>query len=154
MRMLTAVVALVLPIAASAQAIEKMKITDAELSCGQLYSEIGDMDRIIGVTKDSRDTSANTSTAVTVAQQAGGHAVHAAAVAGNYGAAAGLAQAMPFVGLFGSVAKGVADTQERASAERLADAKGRKEHLTGLFINKGCKASELQAQEKPATPAN
>lgn len=152
MRMSYLLLAVVFPFTCIAQAIEKMKITDTELSCAQIYAEIGEMDKIIGDTKGTRDTSANTATAVDVAQQAGGHAANAAAMAGNYGGALGIARAMPFVGMFGSVAKGVSETKQRESGERLGEAKARKEHLTSLFIGKSCKASELKPAESPAAP--
>lgn len=151
MRRLVIAVTVLLPVLCPAQTIEKIKLTDNELNCSQIYGEIGDMDKIIGSAKSTRDASATTSTAADVAQTAGGHAVQAAASAGNYGAALGLARAMPFVGMFGSVAKGVSETKQRESAEQFNDAKARKEHLTELFINRGCKMSEMKVAEAQPT---
>jgi len=127
-----------------AQAIERVKLTDNELSCGDIHSEIGEMNKLMGVARESRDGSSTAATAADVAQASTGLAVQAAVSSGSYGAALGLAQAAPFIGLFGNVAKGVAEAKQKESAERLGDAKARKEHLTGLFISKGCKVADLQ----------
>lgn len=140
--------------AMQANAIDRIKITDSELSCIQLYTEIGEMDTLLGTAKDSRDASSSAATTADIASKSTGVAVHAAASAGSYGAAMGLAQAAPFIGLFGNVAKGVAAEKEKAASEEVADAKARKEHLTGLFISKSCKASEFQTKSKPASTAN
>jgi hypothetical protein len=130
-----------------AQSIERMKLTDGDLTCPQIYAEVGEMEKVMGIAKDDKSASANTSAAAGMTQQATGVAVHAAAMSGSMGAAVGLAQAAPLLGLFGNVAKAAADSKEKESAERMADAKARKEHLTGLFVSKGCKLSDV----RPAT---
>ena len=40
----------------------------------------------------------------------------------------------------------------KESRERLGDAKARKEHLTGLFVGKGCKVSEMKSVAAPVPP--
>ncbi|HQR04988.1 MAG: hypothetical protein JSR19_03515 [Proteobacteria bacterium] len=147
---LSSLVAITLAPLALAEPIERIKLTDNDLSCPDIYKEIGEMNKIMGVARDTRDGSSTTATAADVAQSSTGLAVQAAAASGSYGAAMGLAQAAPFIGLFGKVAKGVADSKEKESAERLGDAKARKEHLSGLFINKGCKVADLEPSRQAA----
>ena len=144
-----------LPLTCGAQAIDRIKLTDSEMSCPQIYVEIDDMNKIMGIARDERNTSASTAAAAGMTHQATGVAVQAAALSGSLGSAIGLAQAAPLLGLFGSVTKTVADSKEKESAERLGDAKARKEHLTGLFVSKGCKLSDVKptAAAAPTTPA-
>lgn len=139
--------ALVTPVTlAFAQSIDRVKLTDGDMSCSQIYREIGEMEDIMGVAQAERTNSSTTSATAGMAQQATGVAVHAAAMSGSLGAAVGLAQAAPILGLFGSVTKASADSKEKASTERMADAKARKEHLTGMFVSRNCKLSEVQAE--------
>jgi hypothetical protein len=143
-----------LALAQSSGVIEKIKITDGDLTCKQIYAEIGEMDKLMGVNKQTRDNASTANTAADVAQTALPAAAQAAAYAGNYAGAVGLAQALPFASIFGSVAKGVAKQQESSAAETLGNAKGRKEHLTGLFLQKGCKLSDVAPPAPaPATAA-
>ncbi|MCF8198085.1 MAG: hypothetical protein K9J42_04920 [Sulfuritalea sp.] len=153
MRTALAFIALVLPLAAHAQTIDKIKLTDSELTCTQIYAEIGEMDTIMGVSKESRDSSATAATTAGMTQQATGVAVHAAAMSGSLGAAVGLAQAAPLLGLFGSATKSVAEAKEKESGERMGEAKARKEHLTGLFVGKGCKVSEMKSAAATVPPS-
>lgn len=136
---------LALPVAVCAQTIERVKLSDTELSCQQIYGEIGEMDAIMGTARDSRDASTTTATTAGLTQQATGVAAQAAAMSGSYGAAIGLAQAAPLLGLFGSATKAVAENKQKESAERLSEAKARKERLTELFVSKPCKLSEVQS---------
>lgn len=136
--------------AQSSGIIERVKITDGELSCKQIYDEIGQMDKVMGVAQGTRDASSTASTAADVAQAALPAAAQIAAQAGNYGGALGLAQALPFASLFGGVARGVAQQQQSSAQENLTNAKARKEHLTTLFLGKGCKLAEVTAPA--ATP--
>ena len=155
--MRTAALALIalLPLTCGAQTIDRIKLTDSELSCPQIYVEIDDMNKIMGIARDERNASSSTAAAAGMTQQATGVAVQAAALSGSLGAAVGLAQAAPLLGLFGSVTKTVADSKEKESAERLGDAKARKEHLTGLFVSKGCKLSDMKpAAATTATAAD
>jgi hypothetical protein len=155
MRLAACSILALFPILAGAQAIERIKLTDSELTCPQIYAEIEDMNKVVGATRDERDTNANAAAAAGLTGEVTGAAVHAAAMSGSFGAAVGLAQAAPLLNLFGSATKTVASANEKASAERLADAKARKEHLTGLFVSKGCKLSDVKAAEaKPATPVS
>lgn len=142
----------VLPLTGIAQTIDRVKLTDSELSCPQIYGEIDDMNKIMGIAKGDRDASATTASTAGLTQQATGVAVQAAAMSGSLGAAVGLAQAAPLLGLFGSATKSVADAKEKDAAERLGEAKARKEHLTGLFVSKGCKLSDVKQETAAATP--
>jgi len=135
-----------------AQTIERVKLTDAELTCSQIYAEIDEMNKIMGIAKSDRDASATTATTAGLTQQATGVAVQAAAMSGSLGAAVGLAQAAPLLGLFGSATKGVADAKEKEAAERLGEAKARKEHLTGLFVSKNCKLSDVKQEAALPSP--
>lgn len=145
---------LALPITALAQGIDRVKLTDGDLTCPQIYVEIGDMDKIMGIAKDERSTSANTAAAAGMTQQATGVAVQAAAMSGSLGSALGLAQAAPLLGLFGSATKAVADSKEKESAERMTEAKARKEHLTGLFVSRNCKLSDVAPTGSSASNAS
>jgi hypothetical protein len=139
---------------ASAQTIDRVKLTDADLGCQQIYGEIGDMDKILGIAKDERDTSGTAASAAGMTQQATGVAAQAAMMGGNMGAVVGIAQAAPFLGLFGSAAKSYAENKQKDSAERMGEAKARKEHLTGLFVSKGCKLADVKPPAAtPAAPA-
>jgi len=129
--------------------IPRAKLTDGELTCQQIYTEVTEMEKILGTTSETAKTSEQVSKGAELAHGTAGHAAHAAAIAGNTGAAIGIAQAAPFLGMFGNAAKVVADSKTSDAKSRLEQAKARHEHLTGLFGTKGCKASEM----KEAGPA-
>lgn len=138
------------PIAFAAEDyIPRAKLTDGELTCKQIYTEVGEMEKILNASSDSGKTSEQVSKGAELVHGTAGHAAHAAAVTGNAGAALGIAQAAPFLGMFGSAAKVVADSKTGDAKSRVEQAKARHEHLTGLFGTKGCKASEM----KEAGPA-
>lgn len=141
-----------MPLMCMAQTIERVKLTDSELTCPQIYGEIDEMNKIMGVAKGERDASATTASTAGLTQQATGVAVQAAAMSGSLGAAVGLAQAAPLLGLFGSATKSVADAKEKDAAERLGEAKARKEHLTGLFVGKNCKLSDIKQEAAASSP--
>lgn len=51
-------------------------------------------------------------------------------------------------GLFGNIALAAANQQATPQSVAAAPvAQGHKEHLTGLFLNKGCKMADIQRQE-------
>lgn len=134
----------------AAPPIERVKISDNEMTCAQMHTEIGGMDKIIAQSKEAEAAGQNTATA----GQAGGVAAEVASRTGIFGAFGGLAGH-----IFGSVAaktaanvaeqSGQQSTQEAAEQGRQALA--RKEHVTTLFLNKGCKASDPNFEPKAGT---
>lgn len=133
--------------------IERVKLSDPEMSCPQIYGEVNQMDRIIAKETGDRDTGAAVAANAGLTQQAVGTAAHAAAMSGSVGSAVGLAQIAPLAGLFGNVAAANAQNEAAKSQERAQQARARKEHLTSLFIGKGCKLSEMQAGAPATSPA-
>ena len=130
--------------AAAPGPIDRVKITDNELSCAQIHGEIGDMDKIVA---EARVIEAKQKTNTTAASAAG-TAAEVAGRTGLFGAIGGLTGH-----LFGQVAaQTAAGAVQQTSAqsaqqagERAKQAGARKEHLTGLFLAKDCKASDLNA---------
>jgi len=124
--------------------IERIKITDNDLSCQATYDELQDMDKIIAETKAAQSSGQTTATA----GQAAGVAAEVASRTGMFGTLGGLTGH-----LFGTVASktaaGVAEQQGQLTvaqaAEREKQALGRKEHLTQIFLAKGCSASDPSA---------
>ncbi len=124
-------------------AIERIKISDNEASCAQLFAESSQMDKVSADAKAAQEKSGNTALAAGAANQA-------AEVVGRTG---------EFFGAFGSVLGGIvgqaatqtAATATQQSAQQSAQqsvargrqAQARKEHVTALFLSKGCKASDL-----------
>ena len=157
---------------AQAQTIERVKMTDNDLSCQQIYLEIGQMDGVIAkanqvtgtaspATTPGSDPSAQAAGAAVagaVATEAIGQAVARTGFGGfgGFGGGGGLG------GLFGNIAANAAQQQaqqaaaQQAAAQQAAaaqaqqgalqsqQAQGRKEHLTGLFLSKGCKMADIQ----------
>jgi len=136
--------ALLLPMATSAQTIERIKITDNDLTCRQIHDELGGMDKVLAEAKKAQSEGETTSTAA----QVGGAAAEVASRTGLFGQIGGL-----FGHVAGTVAAqtaaNVAQQSGKSSAqqavEREKQALARKEHLTALFLGKGCKASDLDA---------
>ena len=156
-------------ITAYAQTIERIKMTDNELSCQQIYGESAAMEVIITTAgqQNADALAAQASQAVAAAQSA--QTAQNAAVATNtaLGIAARFGGFGGFGGLFGSAAQSAAQLatdQQTASALQQAaaipvaqgavaaqpaqnlqgqQAQARKEHLTSLFLSKGCKMSEI-----------
>lgn len=153
----------------TAQTIERIKMTDNDLSCQQVFNEITQMDGIIA--RANQTAAASAAPAAQADNAAGGQAAGVAgAVAqqaigqaaarsgfGGFGGAAG--------GLFGGLINQAAQQQQQAAQQQAAQqaaaqqaaaaqaqqnaalaqqAQGRKEHLTGVFLAKGCKMSEIQ----------
>lgn len=161
---LAVAVALTLPGAVvQAQTIERVRMTDNDLSCQQIYDETVQMDAV--VTRASQpaapvaavaDPNANIG-----AQVAGAVAttaiVHGAARSG-FGGFGGFGGGSLLGGLLGGAAQQAATTnaQQQAVAQQQASlqvqqgalmaqqAQARKEHLTTLFLSKGCKLGDMQ----------
>jgi ribosomal protein L12E/L44/L45/RPP1/RPP2 len=155
----------------TAQTIERVKMTDGDLTCQQIYLETVDMDTLIAKNKT---LPAATATGSVTANQVAGVATQAEGAAniaqtaatvsaysgglGGFGAAVGL-------GALGSIFGGAAKIAQGAAAQRAAEdaavlqkmaaeqqaivqtanqAQARKDHVTSLFLSKGCKMSEIQ----------
>lgn len=127
--------------------IERVRITDNDLGCQQIFDERAGMDKVIADAKQAQSSSQTTATA----GQAAGVAAEVASRTGMFGALGGLGGH-----LFGTVASktaaNVAEQQGKQgtvqAAEREKQALGRKEHLTSLFLAKGCSASDPSAAPK------
>jgi hypothetical protein len=158
----------------NAQTIERVKMTDNDLSCQQIYGEITQMDGVIARASQPAPVAPTAAVAGAVpdattgmgAQVAGAVAQTAVAnsvARGGFGGFGGFGGAAGGLGnLFGGLAQQAAQnsanqaatqqatTQQAAaqaaqqSAATTQQAQGRKEHLTGLFLGKGCKMSEIQ----------
>jgi phage protein D len=152
--------------AAHAQApIERVKMTDNDLTCQQAYNEIGQMDGVMarsrqpvaaaGVQADPN--AANNAMAGAVAGAVAQTAMANAAARGGFGFGGFGGGGGSVGGLFGSLVQQAA-TQgaQQAAADQAAaaataqqnallaqQAQGRKDHLTSLFLSKGCKMSEI-----------
>lgn len=157
---------------AYAQTIERVKMTDGDLSCQQIYVETVDMDSIIAKNKPA--SGATPATGGVTASQVAGVATQAEGAAniaqgaatisaysggfGGFGAAMGLSSLGSLLGGAAKIAQGSASqqaaadavTQQKAVAEQQAmaqivgQAQARKEHVTSLFLSKGCKMSDIQ----------
>lgn len=132
--------------------IERVKITDNDLSCAQIHAEIGDMDKADPDAKTVEDKEKTSATAAGAANTA----AEVAGRTGLFGAFGGVAGA-----LFGQVAtQTAAGAVQQSSAQsaaqaatRAKQAQARKEHLTNLFLAKECKASDLSAPGKSLSGA-
>lgn len=163
-------------IGAPAQNIERVKMTDNDLSCQQAFNEIKQMDGVISranmpsaqvAVAPGADPNASNVAAAAGAQMVGAVAQQALATGGfgfgNLGSSLGAN-----LGGFGGLISGLAQaaTAQQASQQAVAQqqalaaqqngvlqaqqnaalmqqAQGRKEHLTSLFLSKGCKMGDL-----------
>lgn len=132
-----------------AQPVERTKPGDNELTCRELHTEAGRMDKLV---------------AEAAATESDGNAASAAgSIAGVAAKAAGSTGLMGQIGgLWGAVkeqaaevAAGVVQQKGQQSAqqaaERRSQALARKEQMNALFAGKGCKVSDL-GYEPPARP--
>lgn len=108
--------------------IPRMKLTDNELSCQQLYAEVKQMVKIAADAKSRHESSQGTSAAATV---------------------------LSFLPFLRSEAVSVTAANKQVNAaERMQQAAARQDHLTQLFIMKKCKISDLDAKPvESSTPA-
>lgn len=143
--------------ASFAQNIERVKMTDNDLSCQQIYGEIGQMDGMISLSAQAptavADSGASGQVASAVAQSA---IANIAARSGGFGGFGGFGGgAGGLGGMFGGIAQQLAQgaTAQQAASSGAAQqvqsqqgpqAQARKEHLTGMFLSKGCKMSDIR----------
>lgn len=127
--------------------IERVRITDNDLGCQQIFDERNEMDKAIASAKTAQSSGQTTA----IAGQAAGVAAEVASRSGMFGAIGGLTGH-----LFGSAAsKAAANVAEQSgqqdaanAAQREKQAQERKDHLTQLFLAKGCSASDPSAPAK------
>ena len=163
---LTVLVLSCLGFAAQAQTtIDRVRMTDNDLSCQQAYNEIGQMDGVLARSRQpvaavgaqvDPNAAQNAAVAGAVAQAA----IANAAARGGFGFGSfggGFGGGGSVGGLFGSlVQQAAAQGAQQAATDQAAaaattqqnamlaqQAQGRKEHLTSLFLGKGCKMSEI-----------
>jgi hypothetical protein len=156
---------------ATAQTIERVKMTDGDLTCQQMYLETVDMDAVIAKNKTLPAATASGSVTANqvagVATQAEGAANIAQTAAtvsaysgglGGFGAVVGLGALGSIFGGAAKIAQGSAAqkaaadaaaqqkvaTEQQAMAQTAQQAQARKEHVSSLFLSKGCKMSEIQ----------
>ncbi|MES2974745.1 MAG: hypothetical protein V4757_14105 [Pseudomonadota bacterium] len=163
-----------------AQGIERVKMTDNDLTCKQIFGEIGQMDGVIAranqpvavpaqqmaaaPTDSGQGAAIGAGVAGAVAQTA---IANAAVRSGGFGGFGGFGGGLG--GMFGGIAQQAMaaqaqqqsqqQQQQQAAAQAAAQqaqmqaqqnamlgqqAQGRKEHLTGMFLSKGCKMSDVQ----------
>jgi len=161
---LIAVLVCAAAIGAQAQTIERMKMTDGDLTCQQIYTEIKQLDNVIAQA-NAQPQAAAPAPDNTVANQVAGAVAQQAATqvsarlggflggGGGGGLFGGVGASTPLGNLFGSAAQQVAQQAVAAPAPAPAQlgnpalaqqAAGRKEHLTGLFLGKQCKMSDVK----------
>jgi hypothetical protein len=141
------------------------KLSDNELSCTAIYLEVTDLERTL------RTQEAAASASQREMQQAATAMMDSGAAMSGVGVATGLLGMIPGVGglvggMVGSVASQAAsaaamasvrerqghmmDTTQKmvASYQAQAAAAGRRDHLTDLFLARGCKLAEVKAAVK------
>lgn len=137
--------ALSYPVFAFAEApIERVKITDNDLSCRQIHDELGEMDKIIAAAKEAQVSGEQTATAGQVGDVAAEVASRTglfAQIGGLFGHVAGTVASKAAAG----VAEQSGQKTVQQAQEREKQALARKEHLTALFLARGCKASDPDA---------
>ncbi|MBL8477874.1 MAG: hypothetical protein JNK59_01090 [Sterolibacteriaceae bacterium] len=132
--------------------IERVKITDNDLTCLSAHNELQGMDKIVAEARAAQASGQDTATA----GQAAGVAAEVASRTGLFGSIGGLTGH-----LLGTVAtKTAANVAEQQgqmnaaqAAEREKQALARKEHLTQIFLAKGCSASDPSAPGKAPNAA-
>jgi hypothetical protein len=148
--------------AVQAQTIERVRLSDNDLSCKQIYTETLQMDAVVArAAQPVQPIAAVDPNANATAQVAGAVAqaavVNSAARSG-FGGFGNIGGGSLLGGLLGGVAQQAANNnaqQQMANQQAMAQqtqqnallgqqAQGRKEHLTGLFLSKGCKLADVQ----------
>ena len=143
-------------------------MTDGDLTCQQLYAETVDMDAVMaknklapGAVPAAGSTTSQTAGVATQAEGVANIAQGAATISAYTGSFGGFGAFSSLGSLIGGAAKMAqgsaaqqaatdAVAQQKAIAEQQAmtqmtgQAQARKEHVTGLFLSKGCKMSEIQ----------
>lgn len=148
---------------AHAQTIERVRMTDNDLNCQQIYNETVQMDAIMArASQPAMPVAAVADPNANVGGQVAGAVATAAivngAARGGFGGFGGFGGGSLLGGLLGGAAQqaATANAQQQAVAQQQAamqsqqaalmaqQAQGRKEHLTTLFLSKGCKLGDMQ----------
>lgn len=129
-------------LAVQAQAFDRQKLGDRELSCQALYDEVKEMEGLIAANAPSAPSTAGS-------QNQGGNTT--AKVIADAAAREGRSSEMAQFGqLLGRITSGLGvDPQQQQQieankAQTRASAQARKQHLTSLFNTKRCKLSTLR----------
>jgi hypothetical protein len=148
--------------AVQAQTIDRVRMTDNDLSCQQIYTETVQMDGVVARASQPAQPVAvvdpNNNAATQVAGAVAQVAVVQSAARGGFGGFGNIGGASLFGGLLGGVAQQAANNnaQQQMANQQVAaqqtqqnallgqQAQGRKEHLTTLFLSKGCKLADVQ----------
>jgi hypothetical protein len=137
----------------SVQTIDRVKITDNDLTCAQIHAEVTEMDTIVARYNAADAQAGNT----------GDSEIATGMVVDIFGRMLGI-----FGGTLGQIFGGVAtqaatrgvkevnkeDNQRTLEHRRQAEA--RKSYLTTMFVNRGCRTSDLTYNpplQSPAAPA-
>ncbi len=128
----------------AAQTIERMKMSDGDLTCAQIYGETQDMERVAATARQAQQSSQTTATGAGIASQV---APLANAFGGFMGGLGGL-----FGQAAGTATSQVASNNAQQHAQRAAQADARKEHLTQMFLAKGCRSNDLNFAGNPINP--
>lgn len=139
--------------AAQAQTIERVKMSDNDLSCQQVYDEIRQMEAVV--------TRVSAPPATAAADPSAGNPAVGAQMAGAVAQQALATSGFGGFGGFGGMLSGLVQAataqqaQQQAAAQQsgalqaqqnavlMQQAQGRKEHLTTVFLSKGCKMSDV-----------
>lgn len=145
------ILCITLPALAQQTPIDRVKMTDNELSCAQLHAESAEMDKVIA---DAKTAEADGNTTA-MAGTAGNAATEVAARTGLFGAIGGLTGQL-LGQVAGRTAAGAAQQSGQSTAQQAAarsrQASARKETVNTLFLNKGCNVADLN--HNPPLPAN
>jgi len=164
---LAAAVLAFIALGAHAQTIERVRMTDNDLSCQQIYGEISQMDKVITMASQQTAAAAPAAPQADAGTNVGGQVAGAvaqqalaSAAAQNPGMFGGFGGGLGsmFGGIAQQLAQGAANQQtannaaaqqqtaavQQSIAMQAQQAQGRKEHLTSLFLSKGCKMSDIQ----------
>lgn len=148
---------------AQAQTIERVRMTDNDLTCQQIYTETVQMDAIVARAAQPvaptavADPNANVNATAQVAGAVAQAAVINSAARSGFGGFGSIGGGSFLGGLLGGVAQQAAtsNAQQQVANQQLAaqqaqqnallsqQAQGRKEHLTTLFLGKGCKLADV-----------
>lgn len=153
MKLIPIAAALVLCAAsAHAQTIERVKMSDNDLNCQQVYDEIRQMEAVMTRVSAPATAAADPSAGnPAVGAQVAGAVAQQALATGGFGGFGG------FGGMLSGLvqAAGAQQAQQQAAAQQsgalqaqqnavlMQQAQGRKEHLTTVFLSKGCKMSDV-----------
>lgn len=123
--------------------IERVKLTDNDLSCEQMHNETLAMDRAIGEAKQMEAKGQTTQTAGV----AGSVATEVVSRTGGFFGALGGIAGHVIGTVAGQTASSAAQQSGKSTVQQAQEharqASARKEHVASLFLKKGCRANDL-----------